>query len=164
MKASASHWLLGALLALTCALSGASASAHRGHAVWTDISWTGDRFEITHRMHLADAIAINRFAGGDDDIEALRSLALVALYVEARFTLLNTSDTTALTTQPKTIGAEIEDDFVFVYQEWEAPLPAVFPQIDNRILLDIEPAAQAFIHISGPGIDEEREREMRPHP
>jgi len=164
MKASTRHWLLGAVLAVSCALTGASAVAHRGHAVWTDINWNGDRFEITHRMHLADAIAVNRFAGGDDDIEALPSLARVALYVEERFILLATGDTTALETPLITIGAEIEDDFVFVYQEWEAPLPAVFPKIDNRILLDVEPDAQAFIHISGPGIDEERERILRPHP
>jgi len=164
MKASTRHWLLGTILVVTFALTGASAVAHRGHAVWTDINWTGDRFEVTHRMHLADAIAVNRVAGGDDDIEALGSLARVALYVEERFTLLNTGGTTALEIQLTTIGAEIEDDFVFVYQEWETSLPAVFPQIDNRILLDVEPDAQAFIHISGPGIDEERERKMRPRP
>lgn len=131
-----------------------STSAHRGHAVWTDIDWTGESFEIVHRMHLADAIAISRYMGGTLPIEHLRSLALVVLYVEERFVLGSEEHPETL----KTIGAEIEDDFLFVYQEWTNDLPAQFPEIDNRVLLDIEPDAQAFIKIQAPGLSEERER------
>lgn len=131
-------------------------SAHRGHAVWTDITWAGDRFEIVHRMHLADAISVNRFMGGRDAIEAPRSLARVALYVEERFHLPAESGVE----RPRfaTIGAEIEDDFIFVYQEWITDLPERFPALANRVLLDIEPEAQAFLRIQGPGLAEERQR------
>ncbi|WP_439102250.1 DUF6702 family protein [Congregibacter sp.] len=141
----------------------AHAGAHRGHAVWTDITWSGESFEIVHRMHLADAIVVNRYMGGTQPIEELRSLALVALYVDERFKLLSgesaedqavPTDTIKLTT----IGAEIEDDFLLVYQEWVTPLPERFPVIDNLVLLDVEPESQAFIKIKGPGLDEERER------
>jgi hypothetical protein len=138
------------------------ALAHRGHAVWTDIVWNGESFEITHRMHLADAIAAKRLMGGRDAIEAPGSLARVALYVEERFLILAARDDgpgappKALTLH--TLGAEIEDDFLFVYQQWQGPLPARFPPIDNSLLLDLEPDAQAFIRITGPGISEERER------
>ncbi|MDP5052591.1 MAG: hypothetical protein NWP69_02265 [Congregibacter sp.] len=143
-----------ALTILSVALPGA---AHRGHAVWTDIGWADDRFEIVHRMHLADAIVVNRYMGGTQPIEEMRSLALVALYVEERFTLLGTTangEAVAL----QTIGAEIEDDFILVYQEWATALPTQFPVVDNAVLLDVEPGSQAFIKIKGPGLDEERER------
>ena len=131
--------------------------AHRGHAVWTDIVWSGESFEIVHRMHLADAIVVNRYMGGTQPIEELRSLALVALYVDERFALLSSQgQSTAI--ELETIGAEIEDDFLLVYQEWTTPLPDRFPVIDNFILLDVEPEAQAFIKIKAPGLNEERER------
>lgn len=131
-----------------------SAAAHRGHAVWTDIDWADDGFEIVHRMHLADAIAVQRHMGGTLPIENLRSLALVALYVEQRFRVLGEEGAIGLAT----IGAEIEDDFIFVYQEWQTELPQQFPEIDNQVLLDIEPGAQGFIKIKAPGLDEERQR------
>lgn len=148
------------LLALAVLLAAAGAHAHRGHAVWTDIHWVGDRFELVHRMHLADAIAVNRYMGNRQAIEDMRSLAVVALYVEERFKLLPGAATPAADEQRvlETIGAEIEDDFILVYQEWRTRLPTRFPRVDNRLLLDIEPEAQAFIKIDAPGISEERER------
>jgi hypothetical protein len=130
------------------------ATAHRGHAVWTDVRWAGESFEIVHRLHLADAITIQRYMGVTGPIEDLRGQAAVALYVEERFTLILGGERVT----PTTIGAEIEDDFLLVYQEWVTPLPERFPPIDNSLLLDVEPGAQAFVHIDGPGISEERER------
>jgi hypothetical protein len=76
------------------------------------------------------------------------------LYVEERFELRGNNDTII----PQTIGAEIDDDFILVYQEWLTPLPDEFPIIDNFILLDIEPQSQALMKINAPGISEERER------
>ncbi len=150
-----------ALCVLGFVLAAAPGSAHRGHAVWTDITWVGDRFEIVHRMHLADAISANRFMGGREVIEAPRSLARVALYVEERFQVLVGPAAAEGSGSPEllleTIGAEIEDDFIFVYQEWVTELPERFPAVDNSVLLDIEPEAQAFLRIAGPGITEERE-------
>jgi hypothetical protein len=125
------------------------------------VAWNGEGFEITHRMHLADAIAINRFMGGREAIEKARSLARVALYVEERFLVLGSPGDSpeAIDSRPlRTLGAEVEDDYLFVYQEWQSPLPKRFPSIDNSLLLDLEPDAQAFIRISGPGISESRER------
>jgi hypothetical protein len=152
--------VLAAALAMTVlllagALVANPAHAHRGHAVWTDISWAGDRFEIVHRMHLSDAITVSRYMGGALPIDDMRSLALVALYIEERFVLRDSAGPVSL----ETIGAETEDDFIFVYQEW-APgsLPVEFPRIDNQVLLDVEPESQAFVKIKAPGLNEERER------
>lgn len=149
------RWIFGAAL-LLLALQG---YAHRGHAVWTDIIWAGESFEIVHRMHLADAIVVNRYMGGTEPIEETRSLARVALYVAERFELLGVAEGEAdVPIGLEIIGAEIEDDFLLIYQEWITPLPEQFPVIDNFILLDVEPEAQAFIKIKAPGLDEERER------
>lgn len=150
MRQAWQRWTFGAAILL----ASISSSAHRGHAVWTDIDWNGESFEIVHRMHLADAINANRYMGGALPIEDMRSLALVALYVEERFELRGNEGVVI----PETIGAEIEDDFILVYQEWLTPLPGEFPIIDNFILLDIEPESQALMKIKGPGINEERER------
>jgi hypothetical protein len=155
-----SHLPLAAALALTALLLTSTlvanpALAHRGHAVWTDIVWAQDHFEIVHRMHLSDAITVSRYMGGALPIDDMRSLALVALYIEERFVLRDSAGPVSL----ETIGAETEDDFIFVYQEW-APdsLPVEFPRIDNQVLLDVEPESQAFVKIKAPGLNEERER------
>ena len=106
-------------------------------------------------MHLADAITVSSASGGGNEpIAAPRSLARVALYVEERFKVVTGGEAVTL----DTLGAEIEDDFLFVYQEWHVALPAVFPAVDNTLLLDVEPESQAFIRIVGPGIAEERVR------
>ena len=141
-------WAAALLIALA-----APATAHRGHAVWTDITWTGETFEITHRLHLADAVTVLRSLGSREEVETPRALARLALYVEERFAIQGLADPAA----PSTLGAEVEDDFLFVYQEWSSALPERFPAIDNAVLLDVEPRAQHFIRIRGPGIDEERQ-------
>jgi hypothetical protein len=145
------RWGLALLL---CCLAAASL-AHRGHAVWTDISWAEDRFEIVHRLYLPDAITINRHMGGTQPVEDLHSLARIALYVEERFSLLDGGGT-ALSLD--TLGAEISDNFLYVYQEWVTPLPDRFPAIDNRLLLDVEPGSRAFMRIKGPNLNEDRTR------
>lgn len=163
------RWIVSVFSFFCALLFALPGEAHRGHAVWTDITWAGDRFEIVHRMHLADAITINRYMGGAQAIEELRSLARVALYVDQRF-VIQGQGTAAIADEAlaeaventgiilETIGAEIEDDFIFVYQEWVTPLPSQFPVVDNFVLLDVEPDAQAFLKIKGPGLNEERER------
>jgi hypothetical protein len=146
---------LTVLVFLTTALLVNPARAHRGHAVWTDIVWAQDHFEIVHRMHLADAITVSRYMGGALPIDDMRSLALVALYIEERFVLRDSAGPVRL----ETVGAETEDDFIFVYQEWTPEaLPVEFPLIDNQVLLDVEPESQAFVKIKAPGLNEERER------
>jgi len=136
--------LAGTLL-LWLSLTAAHSWAHRGHGVWTDIVWSQDRFEITHRLHAADAITITRRTGSHLGIDTPEGLARLALYVEERFAIAGGDDP-----QPAviTLGAEVEDDFVYVYQEWPVELGAkAFPIIQNDILIDLEPRAQRFVRI-----------------
>ena len=150
------RWIISAALLL----STVPGFAHRGHAVWTDIVWAKESFEIVHRIHLADAIVVNRYMGGTEPIEETRSLARVALYVEERFELQSLA-TDGEPIRLDTVGAEIEDDFLLIYQEWHTSLPEQFPVIDNFILLDVEPEAQAFIKIKAPGLDETKEKQEK---
>jgi len=137
------------------------ASAHRGHGVWTDIVWSGNHFEITHRFHAADGLAANRFVGGSGALTNAEDLARLALYVEQRFaivdTISNDSDTNQVA-ELKTLGAEVDDDFVYVYQEWwPLSLPDAALQLKHSVLLDVEPSTQIFVRIDTPkGIEERR--------
>ena len=57
-----------------------------------------------------------------------------------------------------TLGAELDDDFAFIYQEWHPEaLPETFPAINNGLLIDLIPEAQQFTRIETPkGIEERR--------
>lgn len=132
-----------------------SVSAHRGSAVWTDIVWQDDHFQITHRLHAADALLANRAMGGNGELDTLEQLARLALYVEAHFSL---SSTAGNQSSVVTLGAELEDDFAFVYQEWfPVKQPNPFPEITNNLLTDLVSNPQRFVRIETPkGIEERR--------
>ena len=148
---SATRWLTRCVLSLLLLSVSSLACAHRGHGSWTEMDWVNDRFEITHQIHLADAIRLLEAMEVEAPIDSMEALALLALYVEARFSMHNDGGTPVVL---ETLGAEIDDDFLYVFQEWVTPLPATMPTITSEVLLDIEPSAQAFIHVEAPGITE----------
>lgn len=135
------RWLTA--LCVGALLFSATAAAHRGHGAWSDVTWVTDRFEIIHRMHLADAIELLNGIAPDVVIDSIEGQARLALYVEARFTIL---DSGGAAVPIETIGAEIDDDFLLVYQEWqpESP-PAIVPTFMSRVLFEIDPTAQRFV-------------------
>jgi len=142
-------------LAVTVCWWTLGAYAHRGSAVWTDIVWQGNHFQITHRLHAADALRVNRFMGGGGELDTLEDLARLALYVDQRFTLSVSDGTSSAIV---TLGAELEDDFAFIYQEWyPAAKPTAFPPIVNDLLIDLVSDAQRFVRIeTSQGIEERR--------
>lgn len=140
------HYALSIVLISVSSL----AFAHRGHGSWTEMDWVNDRFEITHQIHLADAIRLLEAMRVEAPIDSMEALALLALYVEARFAMHRDGAPVLL----DTLGAEIDDDFLYVFQEWVTPLPETMPTITSEVLLDIEPSAQAFIHVEAPGMTE----------
>ncbi len=125
-------------------------AAHRGHGSWTEMTWVDDRFEITHQIHLADAIHVLEAMEAEAPIDSMEALALLSLYVEARFAMHQDGAPVAL----QTLGAEIDDDFVYVFQEWLTPLPETMPVMTSDVLRDVEPSAQTFIRIEAPDINE----------
>jgi len=79
----------------------------------------------------------------------------LALYVDQRFTLSVSDGTSSAIV---TLGAELEDDFAFIYQEWyPAAKPTAFPPIVNDLLIDLVSDAQRFVRIeTSQGIEERR--------
>lgn len=141
---------IASVVACCLLLTSGVVGAHRGHGSWTDVVWVDDRFEITHRIHLADAIELLDRIKEQTSIESMEGLALMAIYVENNFSIANTSKGGAL----ETLGAEIDDDFLYVYQEWLTPLPSGLPQFKSTLLLDLTPDAQAYVHVEAPGINQ----------
>ena len=133
------------LVMLLACFTGVDALAHRGHGCWTEMTWSEDRFEIIHRLHLSDAIAVLSALEPGTAIDSLRGRARLALYLESKFSITPTETSTASVT---TIGAEIEDDFLLVYQEWVTDRPATLPVIENRALLELEPEAEHWLRYS----------------
>ena len=118
------------------------ASAHRDHGVWTEILWTETHFEITHQLHLADALPLLKALDPSVSIDSLEGQALLALHVADTFAL-ESNDTEGTM---ETIGAEIDDDFLFVYQEWYGEKPVGEPRFSLTALDLIYGATRATIH------------------
>lgn len=133
-----SNRLFALVLALLCHTG--NVNAHRGHGAWSEVTRVDQGFEIVHRMHLADAIELLRGMAPGVKVESIEGQARLALYVEARFQIIDAGGTL------ETIGAEIEDDFLLVYQEWRiTDLPATTPMFSSRVLFEIDPTAQRFV-------------------
>lgn len=123
-------------------------TAHRGHGCWTDVVWAEDRFEITHRIHLADVIRLMEKLDRDSALNSPESLARLSLYVEGNFGVSGMQQGTW-----ETLGAEIDDDFLYVYQEWATDLPSEAPSFYSSILEDIEAGTHTYIHLVAPGLN-----------
>jgi len=144
--------VLGAVkLAAACFLGlliAGSAGAHRGHGVWIELVWASDRFEITHHLHLQDAQSVLERVDPGSDLGSPRSLAQLALYVEQHFAVHTDGGVILL----ETLGAEIEGDFLYVYQEWQTTEP-VLPEFRSQLLTDVLPDAVTWVQIQAPGIN-----------
>lgn len=139
--------LLGLVVGLLMALN---ASAHRGHGMWTEVAWAGNGFEIIHRIHLSDALRVLETMETQASVESMEGLALLALYVEANFGVTSQNQPAEIST----LGAEIDDDFLYVFQEWLTALPEQTPVFSSSVLLEIEPDAHAYVNYQAPGINE----------
>jgi hypothetical protein len=115
-----------------------SIEAHRAPGVLTTIEWNKNiqRTEIIHRIHNHDAEL------GVAQIENLPLLSVndaegrarISLYVERNFTLLQNGKTQNI----ELIGAELVDDYIFIYQELAYELGKDI-SIRNTILREIYP-------------------------
>ena len=137
------------LLHLTCLISLLTgvflhplAGAHRDHGIWTEILWTNNHFEITHQIHLADALTLLDALDASASLESLKGQALIALHLEETFSL----ELEGAEGSTKTIGAEIDDDFLFIYQEWYGQKPLIEPRFSLTALNLIYGATRATIH------------------
>jgi hypothetical protein len=109
--------------------------------------------EIIHRLHTHDAELGIIATVGDRTLtlDRLVGRAQLALYVEERFLIAKMDgDGIGAPLQLKLIGAEIDGEFVLVYQEITDTLPDQFA-VRNNILRDVFPEQvnQVNIALSG---------------
>ena len=114
--------------------------AHRQPEVMTTVEYTGEgksaETQITHRIHAHDALQLLSQIGGETrrDIDYPQNLARLAFYVEERF---------AMDGELKTLGAEVDGNFLYVYQ-----LGAGHQAVKGaNILADFDPAWSNFINV-----------------
>jgi hypothetical protein len=141
-------------MALACSLD---LFAHRmpGSLTLIELNEGAGTIEVTHRLHRHDAELGLASASDDphltfDDVE---SRARLALYVEQRFRIAACRDDgVAADIDLTLIGAELQADFIFVYQEARQALPRCIA-VRNDILRDVLPAQANQVNIvSGEGV------------
>ena len=125
------------VIALLCLCAIPGANSHRQPISWGDVELSSDQHkaQITHRLHYHDAIAWLRHQGElNPNLDDLRQRALISLYA---------ADNTRLWQQDekpvpvRVIGAESEDNYVFIYLESaEASLPITHLQTSLLLTLD----------------------------
>lgn len=136
-------------LLLITSLGSPESWAHREHGFWTEVVWVGAHFEISHQLHLADAIVLLQALDPDEHIDSLRGQALLAIHVEEHFSM-NPPDTAG---SISTIGAEIDDDFIFIYQEWHGAKPTAWPIFSHRAIFAAYPDAETRVRYQIDGIN-----------
>ena len=124
--------------------------AHREHGFWTEVVWVGAHFEISHQLHLADAIALLRALDPDEHIDSLRGQALLAIHVEENFSMSPPDVVGSMAT----IGAEIDDDFIFIYQEWHGAKPTAWPTFSHTAIFAAYPDAETRVRYQIDGTNE----------
>ena len=120
--------------------------------------WVGDRFELTHRLHLSDAILALRTLDKSANVDTLEGQAVLAIYVERNFGIDGVDTPKTLTT----LGAEIDDDFFYVYQEWVTALPKSMPSFYSTVLEDILADTHSWIHYETPDTQQTLELSKNP--
>ncbi len=91
------------------------AHGHRANFSLTDLCWWPDRrvLEVTHSIHLDDAMVLLASLGAPDGSLAPEIQARLMLYLGRHFVL--TAGERALTLQP--IGVRIDGEYLWLYQE-----------------------------------------------
>lgn len=119
----------------------APAAAHRLPLSITIISPTDDgKMGITHRLSSHDAIRILELDGNDEqpELSKLKAQAKIARYVSKHFLVSQTGKPKDL--QPitlKIIGAELDDDRFYIYQEMPMPAAGQAWYLQSSILKDL---------------------------
>lgn len=109
------------------------ARAHREKITLTDILLTPEGLEVTHRFHRHDAETALARAGliARPEIESLKSRAHMAIHVEETFAIAEVELTT--------LGAEVEGNTLWVYQDAALATRPEALTISARMLRGLEP-------------------------
>lgn len=116
------------------------AFAHRSHVTLTRVTpnaRTG-RWEFVTAIHYHDALRLLAVRGVRDDVQpaSVEGRARLALEVERGFRWLAP---TGERLQPSTVGAELEGDNVYVYQELPTPTATGRYAVEATLMQDVFP-------------------------
>jgi len=106
--------------------------------------------EVIHRLHNHDAELGVVTVSGDrsQTLDQLVGRARLALYVEEKFSLANvTDDAVGAPLDLTLIGAELDGEFVLVFQELAGELPPAVA-VRNDILRDVFPSQVNHVNIA----------------
>ena len=106
--------------------------------------------EIIHRLHIHDAELGMVVLTGERDLtlDQLDGRARLALYVEEQFSIAPVVDGEIGSRLPlELIGAELDGDFVLVYQQYDGTLPADIA-ISDTILSDVFPGQVNHVNVA----------------
>ncbi len=137
---SGSHRVCWIGLACAAALvaAGPVLGMHRQHHATTQVAWSpsNERLEVVHQVfaHDLEAVLIKLGAPGNITLEDVETRARAALYVAERFTLTGGESTDIAL---ETLGAEVEGETLFVYQEAAIGGPPRELCANNTILFDL---------------------------
>ena len=142
------------LLSILLCATALVAHAHRQHHVWTEVERNPNTglVEISHRMHMQDALSVLQLAGEDKaslPVEAVEALAEIALYVDRRFAVWPRCQNTKVQSV-ELVGAGIDDDFIYVFQEMQLTGQLHELVFTSTLLQDIEPYAASFVNLLTP--------------
>ena len=145
-----------ALFLLAALLSGA-ADAHRLKNAFTTVLFNdrSGRLEVMHQFYLHDAEQVateivSPHTGGTADLfENAEDRQRFAIYVHERFSLYDAAgDPLPLTLR----GAEIDGDFLWVYQAMQLPEPPLTAfAVEHRALRDLWPDQVNTVNVEGRG-------------
>ena len=136
--------------AMLCIAALSFADRQPGSLSTIKINPSSGNIEIIHRLHKHDAELGIMAALGDRTLtlDRLTGQAQLALYVEERFLLAETDgENIGAPLDLQLIGAEVDGEFILVYQEYAAELPARFA-VRNDILRDVFPAQINHVNIA----------------
>lgn len=156
--------------ALLCGLAIATTAAHgdRERLSFSTVEWSApaQSLDVTHRIHLHDAQQALVRAGllTEPDLVPLINRARLALYVGQQFRIAGEKSDIDL----DTLGAEIEGNYVYIYQQAEmdaAPdalyvqcniLRTVFSDQSNHVNVKLSETVQTLTFAPGDGIKSAR--------
>ena len=150
MAVKGSGFRYGAVCAvLAVSLLSLPVAGHRLNHSLTEVVWHAPSraLEITHRIHLDDGVLLLARLGSLDAVLDARTMARLLAYVGDRFSLV--SEVGDLRLDP--VGAEIDGDVLFVYQECAETKPPLALKAANRLLQDYVPTHvnQVNVRIGG---------------
>lgn len=130
--------VLGLLAGGGLFMAATGVAAHRARRSLTTVSWNerARTLEVIHRLHAHDAQqAVMRVLNlAHPDMSAVKPRAVLALYVEERFSLVG-ADGAPLALD--LLGAELDGDHVLVFQERAMDAPPDTIRVRSTVLQDV---------------------------